>query len=223
VFEADAARQRPFTVVMTGGRSTDVETDDLGPVFDWQAALIAAATAIFERGGTIVVLANTEFAHMVAAIAAPYSEPHGAEQRRVSARVHVVETGGYSEIARDELAPFAHRNAITYRDAEHRIVDELPGIEAVPLLSPEALLRREHHPITQRLMDEFQPIGVIVVTNTQELGPDLERLHSMDPPHVALLAPRGRLNEWERSHDPTRSILRDMGDDDDSGQSRTTS
>jgi len=210
-------RQRAFTVVMIAGRSTDESMHDLESLFDWQAAIIASATAILERGGTIVVPANTELAHLVASIALPYSEPHAAEQNRASARVQVVETSGDSAMARDELAPFAHRNAITYHDAENRVVRELPTVEAVPELPAETPGRRAHHPITPRLMEEFQPIGVVVVSNTLELEPELQLLRDMQVSRVAVLAPTAQSNDWARGHDPTQDMLRELGDNDDGG------
>jgi hypothetical protein len=105
---------RPFSVVLTAGRSHDFGAEDLDAALDWEAAVVATASAVLERGGSIVVPANAELAHLVAAVAMPYAQPHAAERSRDVAPVLVVETGGVSPTSRRELAPFAHRNAITY-------------------------------------------------------------------------------------------------------------
>jgi len=203
--EAEAAG---FVVVVTAGRSSDVGADHLEAALDWQDALVAVATAVIERGGRVIVPANDELAQLVATIGLSHAHPHAAEQRSSGAGVEVVETGGFSETARLALAPFAHRNAITYRDVEDRPVD-LPGLSPEGESFPPPAGPTQHHPLTSAMIDAPGLLGVIVVGNTGELDREMRLLRSIGLPHVAVLAssPAGEMAEWAMEHDPTIRIM----------------
>jgi hypothetical protein len=202
----DAAHERPIRVAVAAGSPRRLERTPAGPEaglsldLDWQAALVALATAVVERGGTLVVPANVEVTYMLALAAYPHARPHAAERARELAPVQAVETGGHSPPSRHLLSPLVRRNGLTYHDQEGRVVppSELPGTGEE---DGDLLASAGHHPLAGPMLDGVD--GVVVVHPDREMVAELLELRFSGP--VAVFGGRGihpELDEWAARHDP---------------------
>ena len=157
-----------FQVVVTAGSHTQfgkLEPDAVDAPLDVDRAdaISAIATAVVERGGSLIVPANPDLAHLVALAAAPHARPHGAEQIQQRARVHVVETIVASEVARELLRPLIERNLLTYQTVDGEVLP--PTLGGEPGGAPEAdeiyLASVQHQPLTQGIVSTA--LGVVVL------------------------------------------------------------
>ena len=197
-----------FRLVVLAGTGQPTEPQDPSTELDWRDAVVALATAVVERAGTIVVPANVELVSLLGLAAYPHAQAHPAERLHPTAPVEAVETGGESFASRTLLSPYAHRNVVSYLDRSMSVVPlaEMPA----PSGEDGELLREvRHHPFRAELLEGA--VGVVVIHPDRRMAEELFDLREREPRRLAVFGNAEglplELSEWARYHDPVGDLL----------------
>lgn len=211
---AGDVRDHDFRMVVLAGSPGRLPAAAGDPTtdLDWQAAITGLADAVLERGGILVAPANIEPVNLLAQAGQPHARPHPVETLHSRAPVEAVETGGPSVASRTLLAPFAHRNALSYLNRDRQ---PIPPAELPPPTLDDGWLLTDaaHHPFHPVLMDDA--VGVAVIHPDPRMTDELTLLHEMNPPRLAVIGSPdipGAPGGWLREHDQLRPLREEFLD-----------
>lgn len=198
--------------VVAGSDTGSAGSEDGDPArsLDWRSAIVALAVAVLERGGTLVAPANVGLVNLLSQAALPHAHSHGAERLHPQALVESVETGGYSEPGRRMLAPFVHRNALSYLDAERNPVPpEFLRWQG----SDELYLQRdaEHHPFRADLAADS--LGIVVIHPDDRMLGELDEIVGLRMDRLAVFGSPAAPSDqtpWADKHNPVPDLLGDL-------------